>query len=724
MPGGAPDNAIKQHEQRRQEARDQRQRQQRSAGEQEAQAGHRRHAGRESQREARSSQDAGRHEQRRERFAQRKVCGLARRDASTVTQVMRGQQNAVVDGGAQLHRVDDEVADEVHRLAHEVRDRQVDPDARLDGEQQHERQRERAERHQQHDEDGDDGYGADHHVVHRHDVLHVVEIRGLAGGVVRVVMARSRLLHGFHRGERLVAFHIGAGVGDDARVVRRIELVDHALVEEALRDGGAHGGRVRDDARYMIDLGQVARKRSLGGHVTARHQHHHGVLLAELVLDHKRVGAGAQVRVGLAVLVGEHGVALTQKSGNDERQHEDESRDAHLRQHLAHVLERGHERPMPRLVDELVQRKRDRRQEHHDGEEAEHNALHQVDAKIGADLELHERKSGETEQRGDGAGGDGGQRPAHSQGHGTLHARRAPTLGRERVQQEDGVVQRHRQLQDGAHRERDERNLTQHDVRTHVDENGNADGGDEQQRLDPRRGGQHEQQDDDGHEDERRAAGLLRRAGRGLRGIGGLARHGVARARLVHEGAQRGDGRAFGAFGHGDLEQRSAIAIVRLDGGGVGHLEGHGDVDDVVEPHDALDAFHFGDLMLERKRLGNAHVVDEHIGVGDGLGELVVHDGDGRGGLRFVGQVVHHVVVDSHERDHRGTHDGDGQKRRHDGFASRDDAVDDAIHTRPPVRFACAYTRAWLPYIMHDNQHRVAKQPTRDARTARNPTHG
>ena len=39
----------------------------------------------------------------------------------------------------------------------------------------------------------------------------------------------------------------------------------------------------------MIDLGQVARKRSLGGHVTARHQHHHGVLLAELVLDHKRV---------------------------------------------------------------------------------------------------------------------------------------------------------------------------------------------------------------------------------------------------------------------------------------------------------------------------------------------------------------------------------------------------------------------------------------------------
>ena len=50
--------------------------------------------------------------------------------------------------------------------------------------------------------------------------------------------------------------------------------------------------------------------------------------------------------------------------------------------------------------------------------------------------------------------------------------------------------------------------------------------------------------------------------------------------------------------------------------------------------------------MLERKRLGNAHVVDEHIGVGDGLGELVVHDGDGRGGLRFVGQIVHHVGTD------------------------------------------------------------------------------
>ena len=38
-------------------------------------------------------------------FRPAQVRGLARRDASTVTQVMRGQQDAVVDGGSQLQSV-------------------------------------------------------------------------------------------------------------------------------------------------------------------------------------------------------------------------------------------------------------------------------------------------------------------------------------------------------------------------------------------------------------------------------------------------------------------------------------------------------------------------------------------------------------------------------------------------------------------------------------------
>ena len=95
-----------------------------------------------------------------------------------------------------------------------------------------ERQRDGAERHQEHAQDDHDGYAAHDHVVHRHDVLHVVQVRGLAGRVERPVMACRHVLHGLDGGERLVAFHVGAGVGDDARVVFRVELIGHAGIQK------------------------------------------------------------------------------------------------------------------------------------------------------------------------------------------------------------------------------------------------------------------------------------------------------------------------------------------------------------------------------------------------------------------------------------------------------------------------------------------------------------
>ena len=63
---------------------------------------------------------------------------------------------------------------------------------------------------------------------------------------------------------------------------------------------------------------------------------------------------------------------------------------------------------MRRLVDGSVDQKRERREEHHDGHEAERDALDQIDAEVGPDLELHERQRREAEQRGGGACGDGG----------------------------------------------------------------------------------------------------------------------------------------------------------------------------------------------------------------------------------------------------------------------------------------------------------------------------
>ena len=185
-----------------------------------------------------------------------------------------------------------------------------------------------------------------------------------------------------------------------------------------------------------------------------------------------------------------------------------------------------------------------------------------------------------------------------------------------------GVVKRHRQLQDGAHGKRDERHLAEHDVRAHVDKDGHPDGADEQHRLDPRPRGQDEQKQDDGHQDERGLAGLFARAGRGLRRVRRVARHRVVRPRLVHERAQGAHRLPFSPFGHGDLEKRRAVAIVRLHRGLVDHLERHGHVRHVVEPHDALHAVDGGHPVLEGERLSHRHVAHEHVGIGNGLGEL------------------------------------------------------------------------------------------------------
>ena len=98
----------------------------------------------------------------------------------------------------------------------------------------------------------------------------------------------------------------------------------------------------------------------------------------------------------------------------------------------------------------------------------------------------------------------------------------------EGVQEEDGVIERDGELQDGAHRIRDERDLAEKYVRPHVDEDGNADGGDEQHGLDPRHGGHDEQEHDDGHDDGDGHEHLLDHALLHLCVVRRIARHRVS----------------------------------------------------------------------------------------------------------------------------------------------------------------------------------------------------
>ena len=96
------------------------------------------------------------------------------------------------------------------------------------------------------------------------------------------------------------------------------------------------------------------------------------------------------------------------------------------------------------------------------------------------------------------------------------------------MQQENGVVQRDRKLQDGRHGERNVRDLAQHQVRSHVQQNGNANGQQEIDRLKPRCGRHHQQEQNERHQNEERVYHFGNRHRFRLGSLHGFARN-VAR---------------------------------------------------------------------------------------------------------------------------------------------------------------------------------------------------
>ena len=91
------------------------------------------------QHQARRCQDQGRGEQRPEGLADRRRDRLVFALGAAIADIVLGEQDAVVDGGAQLDGADDQVADVDHVLAAQVRHGKVQPDGALDGEHQQER---------------------------------------------------------------------------------------------------------------------------------------------------------------------------------------------------------------------------------------------------------------------------------------------------------------------------------------------------------------------------------------------------------------------------------------------------------------------------------------------------------------------------------------------------------------------------------------------------------
>ena len=245
------------------------------------------------------------------------------------------------------------------------------------------------------------------------------------------------------------------------------------------------------------------------------------------------------------------------------------------------------------------------------------------------------------------------------------------------MQQEDGVVQRHRQLQDGRDGERDVGHLAQKDVRTHVEQHRHTDSQQEEHRLDPRGGGEHEYQKDERHQDGERVGHLAAGHGLGLGRVHGLAGCAAVFAHDVVDGLER---LGLLASGHRHVEQRMAVAVVLSHSVRIQHLKRRAQVNHIVQPQNALDAGRVRQLLLVREGLLRIHAAHHNARVGHGSVEFGVHLLERPRGLRRLGQIGRQVVVDGHEQRRNSRQQGEHQRHPHDGAAMIRDERAEPLH--------------------------------------------
>ena len=254
---------------------------------------------------------------------------------------------------------------------------------------------------------------------------------------------------------------------------------------------------------------------------------------------------------------------------------------------------------MARFLDPLVAQQHDGGQHQHHGRHAEDDALCQNEADIFAEREVH-RAEGEKARDGREAGaGERFERRDDGDRHRvTLVVMVLPLLD-VAVIEEDGVVHRHAELQDGGDGLRDVRYFAEYDICAEIVENGDADVGDQHQRQHPRfeaerhcRQRERDRQRDedrqflideffgvlDDHREAREVALVVEQRAHGVDGVHCLLRR--ARLFVLNDHHRRA------LFGEED--------VAELGGDHVGR---HLHADDVGEPQRIADAGDLFDLV-------------------------------------------------------------------------------------------------------------------------------
>ena len=155
----------------------------------------------------------------------------------------------------------------------------------------------------------------------------------------------------------------------------------------------------------------------------------------------------------------------------------------------AHIRQ---QRFVARFFDRAVQRPDHTGQQRHRAKHAQDYALAHHNAQVFAQGETHEADAHKAGDRGQGGAQDGSEGQPDGIRHGFILVVRQGFLLLVAVPQENGIVQRHSQLQHGSHRLGDIADLAQEIIAAHVPQNGNSNAEQEDQRQQERVHGQHQ----------------------------------------------------------------------------------------------------------------------------------------------------------------------------------------------------------------------------------------
>ena len=201
----------------------------------------------------------------------------------------------------------------------------------------------------------------------------------------------------------------------------------------------------------MLKPPELRAERRLLARVAARHQQDERHALAEAVVYLLRVLPVAAVGSRVAVAVHEICAALRKVARYDEQQHKNKRRYAYLHERAADPVRGGNDASVRGLVQELHRPQRERREEHHNGDIADGDALDKVHPKVAANAEAHkyQRKKAEHGRRRRSGNRDKGL--LYGLYHGGFDVRLRPAQVFKSRKKKDRIIQRYGKLQNRAH---------------------------------------------------------------------------------------------------------------------------------------------------------------------------------------------------------------------------------------------------------------------------------